>query len=149
MAQMTDIERQQHREAMRRYRAKYPEKQKKWNKESTSRRRAKDPAHMKSVKDRSTAKRDAFIETLKLKPCMDCNGIFPPCVMEFDHVRGKKHKPVSQLRHNKMETLLLEVAKCDLVCSNCHRMRTHKTDRTRAHARFNEILEIDLGALDE
>ena len=138
---MTEKEREQHKHAMRRYRAKYPDKHRAWNRQSIRRRRAIDPEHMRAIRLRSKQKRDALYERLKLKPCTDCNGIFPPCVMEFDHVRGKKLKPVSQLRSDKMSTLMAEISKCDLVCSNCHRMRTHKIDRFSAFIKFGDLLE--------
>lgn len=65
------------------------------------------------------------IKELKNKPCMDCGGRFPVCVMDFDHVRGKKKFYVTtSLR--KWKTILKEAKKCDLVCANCHRIRTNK-----------------------
>lgn len=47
--------------------------------------------------------------------------------MDFDHVRGKKLCTVSSItsRGNRPSALLREAAKCDVICSNCHRIRTH------------------------
>lgn len=46
--------------------------------------------------------------------------------MDFDHVRGKKVKSLSNLAISGTEAqVLAEIAKCDLVCANCHRHRTH------------------------
>ena len=126
---MTEHERKLHREAMQRYRAKYPSRHKEWNRISTQRRRFNNPEHMAKVKRKSADKRTLFLDTLKRRPCADCNQIFPPCVMEFDHVHGKKLKAVSQLRHRKLAILQAEIGKCEIVCSNCHRMRTHKKSR--------------------
>jgi len=71
------------------------------------------------------AKKD-MIRELKSKPCTDCGLSFHWFVMDFDHVRGEKKGGVSALLQNNvsMTKLLAEIAKCDLVCSNCHRMRT-------------------------
>ena len=45
--------------------------------------------------------------------------------MDFDHVRGKTAGISRLLQANvSMTRLLAEIAKCDLVCSNCHRIRT-------------------------
>jgi hypothetical protein len=44
--------------------------------------------------------------------------------MDFDHVRGVKKAMVSTMTHNAWRTVLEEIAKCDLVCANCHRDRT-------------------------
>lgn len=63
---------------------------------------------------------------LKAKPCADCGLRYPPYVMDFDHVRGKKDKCVSKMRVTNLDRILKEIAKCDLVCANCHRERTQK-----------------------
>lgn len=67
-----------------------------------------------------------FISELKKVPCVDCGGQFPACAMDFDHVVGVKKKDVSRLidSHHSLETVLAEVDKCELVCANCHRVRT-------------------------
>jgi hypothetical protein len=68
-----------------------------------------------------------FIEDLKSStPCMDCNVQYPSCVMDFDHRPDVVKKAnVSQLNlFSSMEDLQNEISKCDLVCANCHRIRT-------------------------
>jgi lysyl-tRNA synthetase class I len=46
--------------------------------------------------------------------------------MDFDHVRGKKHKNVMELIPTLSKKKIdEEIAKCEIVCSNCHRIRTH------------------------
>lgn len=58
---------------------------------------------------------------------MDCGGRFHPWVMEFDHREGhKKAMDVSRAIRKSLVVLRREAAKCDLVCANCHRMRTYK-----------------------
>jgi hypothetical protein len=59
---------------------------------------------------------------------MDCGGTFPTECMDLDHVRGDKIDNVSSLlaRTAPMEEVIAEVEKCDLVCANCHRIRTRK-----------------------
>lgn len=61
---------------------------------------------------------------LKSSPCKDCGGRFPSCAMDFDHVRGKKYRHIGAMGHASFSVLVSELAKCDLVCSNCHRIRT-------------------------
>lgn len=65
-----------------------------------------------------------FLWSLKRKPCMDCGIEYPPYVMDFDHVRGVKEFPISEGVMKSSIRILLEVAKCDVVCANCHRIRT-------------------------
>jgi hypothetical protein len=61
------------------------------------------------------------------KSCVDCGVAYPYYVMDFDHVRGEKTANVADIlnRSCSRPVLFAEIAKCDLVCSNCHRVRTH------------------------
>ena len=70
------------------------------------------------------------IGQLKTNPCTDCHGTFPPECMDFDHVRGIKLREVSKMCNYSVENILAEVAKCDLICANCHRIRTKKRAQT-------------------
>lgn len=72
-----------------------------------------------------------FIDALKAGPCTDCGGRFPACAMDFDHLSGKSFGiSRAKRRYMSREKILAEVAKCELVCSNCHRVRTR--DRAKA-----------------
>jgi len=66
---------------------------------------------------------------LKSEPCTDCNTRFPICCMDFDHRIGtiKEFNIGSMFAHHYSRELIeKELAKCNLVCSNCHRIRTQK-----------------------
>ena len=68
---------------------------------------------------------------IKKTPCMDCGKRYPPEVMEFDHIptRGTKELNVSTASYKvSTKRLLKEIEKCDLVCANCHRIRTFYGD---------------------
>ena len=67
---------------------------------------------------------DLLLE-LKRGPCTDCGSIHP-MAMEFDHVWGVKDTIIAYAarRHFSLQRLMAELAKCQLVCSNCHRVRT-------------------------
>lgn len=70
-------------------------------------------------------KTKAFSDSLKSVPCADCKQTFDPICMDFDHVTSDKVANVSSLVSNhSLETVRREVAKCEVVCSNCHRLRT-------------------------
>lgn len=57
--------------------------------------------------------------------CVDCKQKYPWYILDFDHVYGKKVANIGQmLNYFSVEDILKEVAKCDIVCSNCHRERT-------------------------
>jgi len=85
---------------------------------------------MKSEK-LSIAKQKAYLaqylRDLKTKtPCVDCGINYPYYVMDFDHVRGVKHANVMELVSTLSKKRIdQEIAKCEIVCSNCHRIRTH------------------------
>ena len=59
--------------------------------------------------------------------CTDC-GNQDHRVFEFDHVRGRKEFDISTAIHqgHSRKRLLKEIEKCDLVCANCHRIRTYE-----------------------
>ena len=85
---------------------------------------------MKSEK-LSIAKQKAYLaqylRDLKTStPCVDCRINYPYYVMDFDHVRGTKQANVAELINTLSKKKIdLEIAKCEIVCSNCHRIRTH------------------------
>lgn len=64
----------------------------------------------------------------KAQPCADCGLAFPYYVMDFDHRKGEeKLAHVAQLASSlSFRRLLDEIEKCDVVCANCHRIRTHE-----------------------
>lgn len=62
------------------------------------------------------------------KICMDCGKKYPYYVMDFDH-RNKDEKKFCISTHTGKRgrnVILAEIEKCDLVCSNCHRERSHQ-----------------------
>lgn len=67
-----------------------------------------------------------LVNDLKSKPCTDCGQTFHPAAMDFDHINDDKSYNIAYLVHIGCteQTLLTEIAKCELVCSNCHRVRT-------------------------
>ena len=70
-----------------------------------------------------------YIQELKGNtPCMDCGVQYPYYVMQFDHREGEvKLYNVSRLSADGLsrKALDLEIAKCDIVCANCHCTRTY------------------------
>lgn len=92
-----------------------------------------NPAPTRSRIDKKKSKLRKLLETLKDEaPCMDCNVQYPYYVMDLDHRDSKtKVLAVSVLANNGVSeaTLREEIAKCDLVCANCHRKRTYNRAR--------------------
>ncbi len=67
-----------------------------------------------------------LVKDAKSVPCMDCGVKYPSYVMDLDHRRGKKkfNLSVAAQRRLAIQTVINEIAKCDVVCANCHRERT-------------------------
>ncbi len=66
------------------------------------------------------------IDEAKSRPCVECGIQFPLPAMQFDHVRGVKSFNLGSAnsRANNLDALREEIAKCDVVCANCHAVRT-------------------------
>jgi len=68
----------------------------------------------------------ARLTELKNAPCADCGLRYPPFVMDFDHREDveKLGNVGALLRKWSWKRLLTEIEKCDIVCANCHRVRS-------------------------
>ena len=83
----------------------------------------------KAVNDARRKPRQDYADRVKLDAgCADC-GIHSehPEIYDFDHIaeRGKKVTTVSALMtKGTFEAFKEEIAKCEVVCANCHRIRT-------------------------
>jgi len=68
------------------------------------------------------------LEYLNTHPCITC-GEPDPIVLEFDH-RNQDDKILSISRLvndcSSWQIIQDEISKCDVLCANCHRRRTHK-----------------------
>lgn len=87
-------------------------------------------ANRQAFIDKSARYRESLrskLRELKDGPCADCGHKYPWYCMQFDHINDDKEANVSMLvNQGYMTKLLAEVAKCELVCANCHAIRTYK-----------------------
>lgn len=67
-----------------------------------------------------------WMRDLKKRPCADCGGLFHPAAMAFDHLPGmpKRLDIASLVRKGCVGLARTEIAKCEVVCANCHAVRT-------------------------
>ena len=74
--------------------------------------------HRARVREHLTAAKDV--------PCADCGHRYPHYVMQFDHVRGVKlfNLGDAAATGKTLKRIDEEIAKCDVVCANCHAART-------------------------
>jgi len=92
------------------------------------------PKHKKKYQEYSK-KRKALLYKLvvdiKVKSgCIDCgfkNEKYPT-IFEFDHIGNKKYDNIATMisRGCGKDNILKEIGKCEVVCANCHRIRTAK-----------------------
>ncbi len=121
--------------------------------------------HKKIIHDRVAAchrrsRHDRYAKIQQIKegsPCTDCGRSFAYYVMDFDHRDPSlKVADVSILVKNSTswDRVLEEIAKCDLVCVNCHRLRTYhgsnsyKTHRYKQHKLVLDELKSTVPCLD-
>lgn len=78
----------------------------------------------KNAIDRATLR--SRVQSLKSQPCMDCGRSYPYYVMDFDHQYDKSFQIANAVSLNyPIAKIVAEIEKCEVVCSNCHRIRTH------------------------
>ena len=76
------------------------------------------------------SKREYIIAYKLDQGCADCGYNEHPCALDFDHLPGtEKVRDIKCGQHLGWTALMEEIAKCDVVCANCHRIRTY----TRKH----------------
>ncbi len=99
------------------------------NKKSRERYSKNRESHSKIVYARNKKERKELqrlvTEIKEATPCADCGKSFPGYVMDFDHVKEGKTANISVLVNQcARQKLIKEIEKCEVVCSNCHRVRT-------------------------
>jgi protein-arginine kinase activator protein McsA len=76
----------------------------------------------------SKSKIRKWVEQYKIdnSVCADCGISYPPYVLDFDHLRDKEFGISRAIQMGKsLDKIVKEIEKCEIVCSNCHRQRTH------------------------
>ena len=86
--------------------------------------RDKQLANAKIRNDALREQSRAYVaEYFKNHPCVDC-GNADWRVLEFDHVRGSKLHNICDIMAKPIQLVIDEIAKCESVCANCHKIRT-------------------------
>ncbi len=94
------------------------------------RNRERHMADVAAIRRALRAHNQALVRAAKSQPCADCHGRFPPCAMDFDHVRGRKLGNIAHLKNYAPTAVLIaEMEKCEVVCANCHRIRSAARDQ--------------------
>ena len=81
----------------------------------------------------NTENNQKLYDYLLQHPCVDC-GQTDIRVLEFDHVRGKSASITNLLKNTApWETIEAEIAKCEVRCVNCHRIKTSERGKWWRH----------------
>lgn len=84
-----------------------------------------------------------FLNSIKLTAgCSDCGYKGHPVALHFDHINGEKSWCVSEMKSFGKARILEEVEKCEIVCANCHAVRTHY-EREQGAKSFQAYRECD------
>ncbi|MBY0539397.1 hypothetical protein K2P56_03130 [Patescibacteria group bacterium] len=90
--------------------------------------------HMRLVKSLKLRVR-AYLEKYKRsQSCGDCgiSGARHPEILDFDHIGLKKFEVGSWAKSAlSIKTVQEEIKKCEVVCANCHRIRTEKRRKSQ------------------
>jgi hypothetical protein len=82
----------------------------------------------------------------KTQPCIKC-GESRPCCLVFHHRNPALKKfDISHSRDKSISSLLSEMKKCDILCSNCH-LELHANERLVEEMRFNKEKEEEYCSL--
>jgi hypothetical protein len=76
---------------------------------------------------RSITKKDLIVK-VKDRPCAVCGILYPPEIMEFYHITGKKKTSVSRMvtATYSVQDVIEEIEKCALLCANCLKLVSYK-----------------------
>jgi len=89
--------------------------------------RKRNPERTRLASNKASQKRRRLVNLLKMdRPCYDCGNVFPPVCMDWDHLpQFEKSFNIGVDQDSRRFDLVIdEINKCQLVCSNCHRIRT-------------------------
>jgi hypothetical protein len=93
-----------------------------WYKRNKATVQARSKESNKRYKDRN---RDNLRELKSKGSCFDCGNSYHFAAMDYHHLDGDKEDNVYTMANNSLawKTILEEIEKCVLLCSNCHRIR--------------------------
>lgn len=86
-----------------------------------------DNARKALKENAATRNKQSLIRHVKNHPCERCTLSWPSYVMQFDHLpEHEKRFEISGYRNAPLTDLALEIAKCQLLCANCHAVVSHE-----------------------
>lgn len=94
-------------------------------------------------------KNKEIVDAYKLNSgCIVCGYNKNPVALDFDHrVQSEKSFDIgSRLANIREETLMNEISKCDVLCANCHRIKSFNLNQCR---KINGDFSLDKGVIED
>ena len=104
----------------KRYQDKHPERVASL---TAARRQRSYPKMLAYARERGRERSKLLADMKLARGCADCGYNTHAEALEFDHLHDKEAE-IASLRTCSMDRLLKEIDKCEVVCANCHRVRT-------------------------
>lgn len=102
--------------------------------------------YKETFRNRQRARRQRYREIIheaKNKPCTDCGGQYPYYVMELDHLVDKIDNLARMSNFSSDKKLIEEIAKCEVVCSNCHKQRTYVRSKNASMVELADTQDLN------
>jgi hypothetical protein len=94
-----------------------------WNKSAAGKAYAKD-YYRKYMPIRQKQNKDYLESVRRSSECLDC-GETNAVLLQFHHRNGKEKYVIGMYTRWSLNRLKEEIAKCDVLCANCHIIRHH------------------------
>lgn len=100
--------------------------QKRYHKEWYERNKSKRIKQITDRKKKIKLSSSEIINKIKLENgCVDCGYKEHSVALDFDHLSDKLYNVSSMVANGyTIEAIREEISKCEIVCANCHRVRT-------------------------
>ena len=95
----------------------------------------------RKLKQQFRQSKQYIIDQKDNKPCTDCKQIFRYWALDFDHIEDK-YKSINTLQNRQLDLIKQEIKKCELLCANCHRIRTIERKAGFPFIRIDEIKDF-------
>lgn len=97
-----------------------------WQKYCSPKCRHNAPDKKVRTQEFQQSRRD-IINRIKMdRGCARCGYNIHAAALDFNHIQGSKNFSISQDPKVALKKLLDEIAKCEILCANCHRVHTYE-----------------------
>ncbi len=101
---------------------------------------------LEDTKKRHRERTELLAEYKLAKGCVRCGYREHPHALQFDHLSEfKKRADVSSMKNWSLDVLWAEIAKCQVVCANCHAIETEKRRQEGIVKRHDGQLKLRFG----